>query len=199
MLSRRTAAMQRVANTLQQSLVDFQDKCFSELNNNRLSKSPTKTAHYDLKYNGNASEDNSESHCTAKDNTKYQCLWDNNSKSQNSMDQSAIPQNDVHAFNNGRIETLTNCTDSALPSQSGHPIIPSNQNGHQTLSANQNGHQTVSANSHQSLTGNSELSSPNKTDSSQEISYDKNSNSGVTTPGIALIMLSGFDTDDDDE
>ena len=181
--------MQRVANTMQRSLIDFQDKCFSELNNNRLSKSPTKTSHHDLKCNGNASEDNSESQCTSTDNSKKQSFWDNNSKSQNSMDQSAIPQNDVHAFNNGHIEILANCTNSALTGQTGHPIIPSNQNGHQT----------VSANSHQSLTGNSELSSPNKTDSSQDNSYGDNSNSGITTPGLALIMFSGFDTDDDDE
>ena len=199
MLSRRTVAMQRVANTLQQSLVDFQDKCFSELNNNRLSKSPTKTSHYDLKCNGNASEDNSESHCTAKDNTKHQSLWDNNSKSQNSMDQSAIPQNDVHAFNNGHIEILANCTNSALTTQTDHPIIPSNQNGHQAVSANRNGHQTVSANRHQSLTGNHELSSPIKVDRYQDYSNEDNTNTDVATPGLALIMFSGFDTDDDDE
>ena len=180
--------MQRVANTVQQSLIDFQDKCFSELNNNRLSKSQIKTSHYDLKCNKNAPEDNSESRCTSKDNSKYQSLWDNNSKSQNSMDQSAIPQNDVHAFNNGHIEILANCTNSALTNQTDHSIIPSNQNGRQAVSANRYGHQTESANSHshQSLTGNYELSSPNtKTD--------------VEIPGLALIMFSGFDTDDDDE
>ena len=115
------------------------------------------------------------------------------------MDQSAIPQNDVHAFNNGHIEILANCTNSALTTQTDHSIIPSNQNGHQAVSANQDGHQTVSANSHQSLTGSYELSSPNKPDSYKDNLYDINTNSDVTTPGLALIMFSGFDTDDDDE
>ena len=179
--------MQRVANTVQRTLIDFQDKCFSELNNNQLSKSPTKTSHYDLKCNENASEDNS----------KPQGSRDN-SESQSTL-MNLVSQNDVHAFDNGHTETLTNCTKSALTSQTGHPIIPSNQNGHQTLSANQNGHQTVSANGHQSLTGNYESSPHNKADSYKDNSYDDNTNSDVTTPGLALIMFSGFDTDDDDE
>ena len=163
---------------MQRSLIDFQDKCFAELNNNRSSKSPTKTSHYALKCNGNASEDNSEFQCSSKDNTNSQSTLNN-----------LVSQNDAHAFDNGHIETLTNCTNSALTSQTRHPIIPSNQYGHQT----------VSANSHQSLTGNYELSSPNKTDSYKDNSYDDNTNTDVATPGLALIMFSGFDTDDDDE
>ena len=174
---------------MQRSLIDFQDKCFSELNNNRLSKSPTKTSHHDLKCNGNASEDNSESQCTSTDNSKKQSFWDNNSKSQNSMDQSAIPQNDVHAFNDGHIETLTDCTNSALATQTDHSIIPSNQNEHQT----------VSVNGHQSLTGNYDSSSPNKPDSYKDNSNDDNTNSDVTTPGLALIMFSGYETEEDYE
>ena len=182
--------MQRVANTLQQSLVDFQDKCFSELNNNRLSKSPTKTSHYDLKCNGTAPEDNSESQCTSKDNSKSPSSLNN-----------FLSRNDVHAFDDGHIKTLTNqsCTDSALTTKTDHIIIPSNQNGHQTLSANPDGHQTVSANGHQSLTGKYDLASPNKTDCYKDYSNEDNTNSDVATPGLALIMFSGFDTDDDEE
>ena len=190
MLSRRTVAMQRVANTLQQSLVDFQDKCFAELNNNQLSKSPTKTSHHDLKCNGIAPEDNSESQCTSKDNSKSQSTLNN-----------FLSPNDVHAFDDGHIKTLTNqsCTDSALTTKTDHSIIPSNQNGHQAVSANQDGHQTVSADGHQSLTGKYELSTPNKPARYKDNSYNDNTNTDVATPGLALIMFSGFDTDDDDE
>ena len=110
-------------------------------------------------------------------------------------------RNDVHAFDDGHIKTLTNqsCTDSALTTETDHIIILSNQNGHQAVPANRNGHQTVSANNHQSLTGNYELYSPNKVDRYQDYSNEANTNSDVTTPGLALIMFSGFDTDDDDE